>query len=87
MRSDRASTLLAECADAVVEGLGLPARRKRQIGAEEIGRLNEDQRRRVLQLLSLLERRERSFASLEEMLDPAPMRRVLLSTRCGLCPA
>ena len=42
---------------------------------------------RLRELASLLEGMERSFASLEEMLDPAPVRRVLLSTRCGLCPA
>ncbi len=39
------------------------------------------------ELASLLEGMEMTFATLEEMLDPAPMRRVLLSTRCGLCPA
>jgi hypothetical protein len=53
MGEDGSGTLLVESAAAVVEGLGLPERLRRQTGVGEIGRLDECRRRRVLEPLSL----------------------------------
>lgn len=41
----------------------------------------------VERLAILLGELERAFLRLEEMLDPAPLRRALLNSRCRLCPA
>ena len=53
MGEDGSGTLLVESASAVVEGLGLHERLRRQTGVEEIGRLDQCRRRRVLEPLSL----------------------------------